>query len=93
MLLIARYDCFINGERTGSVDYKVKSYDVEPDTDLELLLRSEPEEEYKNESSELVSWQFEEICAVEWEPDFSSGEEVIGFVTSQPVSRSGKRRS
>ncbi len=42
MLLIARYNCFVDGRETDSVDYQVKWYEVTQCTDLDALLRGEP---------------------------------------------------
>ncbi len=85
MLLIARYDCFVSGQQSGSVDYQVRSYDVPEHTDLESMLRAEPPVCYRNTYNEEVEWRFVEIVAVEWEPRFDSGEEVIGFITGKPT--------
>ena len=85
MLLIVRYDCFVDGKQTDSVDYQVRSYDVPVCTDLELMLRAEPICRYCNSDDEEVEWRFAEIVATEWEPRFDSGEEVIGFITGRPV--------
>jgi hypothetical protein len=88
MLLIARYNCFVAGEQTDSVDYQVRSYDVPEHTDLDVMLRSEPIDRYRNSNDEDVEWRFVEIVATEWEPRFDSGEEVIGFITGRPVRAS-----
>lgn len=86
MLLIARYDCFVAGEPTDSVDYQVRFYDVPEDADLELMLRAEPSHRYWNRDDDEVEWRFTEIVAVEWEPLFESGKELIGFITGKPNS-------
>jgi hypothetical protein len=85
MLLIARYDCFVAGKPTDSVDYQVRSYDVPAHTDLDVMLRTEPVRRYRNSDDEKVEWRFAEIVAIEWEPRFDSGEEVIGFITGIPA--------
>ncbi len=85
MLLIARYDCFVAGKPTDVVDYQVRSYDVPDHTDLEVMLSSEPIHRYRNNDDEEVEWRFAEIVAIEWEPRFDSGEEVMGFITGRPT--------
>lgn len=85
MLLIARYDCFVAGVQTDSVDYQVRSYDVPEHTDLDVMLRSEPAHKYRNSDDEDVEWRFVEIVATVWRPRFDSGGEVIGFITGRPV--------
>jgi hypothetical protein len=85
MLLIARYDCFVDGKQADSVDYQVRSYDVPEHTDLELMLRSEPIHRYRNSEDREVEWKFVEIVATNWEPRFDSGQEIIGFITGRPV--------
>lgn len=86
MLLIARFDCFVAGQQTDSVDYQVRSYDIPEHTDLDLMLRAEPIHRYQNEDNEEVEWRFAEIVATEWTPRFDAGEEVIGFITGRPVT-------
>ena len=85
ILLIARYDCFVAGKPTDSVDYQVRSYDVPDHTDLDVMLSAEPIHRYRNSDDEEVEWRFAEIVATEWEPRFDSGEEVIGFITGRPT--------
>ena len=85
MLLIARYDCYVAGEPTDSVDYQVRVYDVQEDADLDSMLRSEPVHRYRNEAGDEVEWRFVEVVASEWNPSFEQGEEVIGFVTGRPI--------
>jgi hypothetical protein len=85
MFLIARFDCYVAGEQTESVDYQVRSYDIPEHTDLDMMLRAEPIHRYRNGEDEEVEWRFVEIVATEWEPRFTSGEEVIGFITGRPV--------
>jgi hypothetical protein len=88
MLLIARYDCFVAGKQTDSVDYQVRSYDVPEHADLDWMLRAEPTHRYRNSDGEEVEWRFVEIVAIEWEPRFDSGQEVIGFITGRPAPES-----
>jgi hypothetical protein len=85
MLLIARYDCFVAGKQVDSVDYQVRSYDIPADTDLDVMLSSEPIHRYRNSDDEEVEWRFADIVATEWEPRFDSGQEVIGFITGRPA--------
>ena len=87
MLLIARYNCSISGVITNSVDYQVKSYDIPRDTDLDSMLKSEPIDSYRNYKNELVEWIFDEIVAEEWDPDFTEGDEIIGFITGKPIEK------
>lgn len=85
MLLIARYDCFVSGKPTDSVDYQVRSYDIPENTDLEAMLKEEATHRYCNESGEEVEWRYAELVAVEWDAKFGQGEEVIGFITGKPA--------
>ena len=84
MLLIACYNCFVEGGATGSVDYQVKFYDVPEHCNLAEMLVKEPTVTYKNDVGEMVEWRFAELVATEWEPKFESGEEVLGFITGKP---------
>ena len=86
MLLVARYDCFVAGKSSESVDYQVRYYDLPESTDLNEMLRKEPVHCYTNEDSEHVEWRFSELVSVEWEPKFEQGEEVIGFITGRPTA-------
>ena len=84
-MLIARYDCFVAGKPSGSVDYQVKCYDVPDHTDIYVMLSAEPIHRYLNGDDEEVEWRFVEVVAIEWEPRFDSGGEVIGFITGRPT--------
>ena len=86
MLLIARYDCFVDDQPTNKVDYQVKYYELTPDVNIERLLQNEPVDSYEGAEGNLVEWRFNEICAIEWEPKLENGSEVIGFITGKPVS-------
>ncbi len=88
MLLIVRYDCYVSGKLTGGVDYQVRHYDVPAGADMLALVREEPVVSYLNGEGESVEWKFCEIVAEEAEPDFSHGNEVIGFITGLPESAS-----
>jgi hypothetical protein len=66
------------------VDYQVKTYDVSENTDVDAMLRSEPIHRYENSEGEQVEWRFVEIMAIDWNPTFDSGMEVIGFITGRP---------
>lgn len=85
MLLIARFDCFVAGVPSGSVDYQVRSYDIPEDTNLDAMLQRESPRRYRNVMDQEVEWRYVEIVALEWEPRFDSGEEVIGFITGKPT--------
>ncbi|MEM9478706.1 MAG: hypothetical protein AAGA58_03480 [Verrucomicrobiota bacterium] len=82
MLLIARYDCFVNGQQTGTADYQVRYFECLSDHDAKARLRDEPPHEYLNELGELVHWKFVEILAIEQDPVFRDGDEIIGFITT-----------
>lgn len=87
MILIARYDCFVSGAPSGSVDCQVRCYEVPEDTDLEAMLRAEPTDRYKNEDNEDVEWHYRDIVAVEWKPKLEHGQEIIGFISGQEELR------
>ena len=55
MILIAKYDCYVAGIHTSSVDYQVRYYDITPDTDLEAMLKEEIAEKYKNDRDQDVA--------------------------------------
>ncbi len=85
MILIARYDCFVANELTSSVDYKVRYFDIPEDSDVEEMLKKEETESYKNGDGETVEWRFTEVMAIDWNPEYKNGEEIIGFITGRPM--------
>lgn len=85
MILIARYDCFVANEPSDSVDYKVRYFDIPEDANIEEILKNEETESYKNRDEETVEWRFTEIMAIDWNPEFKNGEEIIGFITGKPT--------
>lgn len=87
MILIARYDCFVANEPTNSVDYQVRYFEVPEGSSVEHLLEKEEIESYKNEDGETVEWRYAEIMAIEWNPEYKNGEEIIGFITGKPTPK------
>ncbi len=85
MILIARYDCFVANEPSDSVDYKVRYFDIPEDTNVEVMLKGEKTESYKNKYDETVEWRFTEIMSIDWNPEYKNGEEIIGFITGKPT--------
>lgn len=85
MILIARYDCFVANDPTGSVDYKVRYFDIPEDSNIEEMLQKGETESYKNGDGETVEWRYTEIMAIDWNPEYKNGEEVIGFITGKPM--------
>ena len=84
ILVIAAYHCEVAGESTDSVDYQVRYFLSDSMDEVMLRLRSEPLETYKNSHGQDVVWVFDDTVAVEFEPDFTDGAEIIGFITGKP---------
>lgn len=85
MVLIAKYDCFVANEPTDSVDYKVRYFEIPKDSNVDEILKKEDVEAYKNGDGEIVEWRYAEIMAIDWNPEYKHGEEVIGFITGKPI--------
>ena len=84
ILVIAAYHCEVAGEPTESVDYQVRYFCSDSIDEVWQRLRSEPPETYKNCDGEDVMWVFDDTVAVEFEPAFADGAEVIGFIAGRP---------
>jgi len=85
ILVIAAYHCEVAGESTDSVDYQVRHFHSDSIDEVMSRLRSEPPQTYKNPDGEEVRWVFDDTVAVEFDPDFADGSEVIGFITGKPI--------
>ena len=84
LLVIAAYHCEVAGEATDSVDYQVRYFESDSIDDVGFRLRSEQPVTYKNPSGEDVRWVFDGTVAVESDPKYSDGAEIIGFITGMP---------
>jgi hypothetical protein len=83
MLVIAAYHCEVAGKPTNSVDYQVRHFASDSLDDVNARLRSEPPVAYQNCYKQEVRWLFEDTVAVEFDPTFEDGQEVIGFITGK----------
>ncbi len=92
ILVIAAYHCQVAGKPTASIDYQVRQFDSDSLEEITARLRSEPLESYKNRYGQEVRWTFHDTVAVEFNPEFTDGEEVIGFISGKPkeTERSSK---
>jgi hypothetical protein len=93
LLVIAAYHCEVAGEPTDSVDYKVRYFESDFIDEVASRLRAEPPQTYMNSAGEEVRWIFDGTVAVETDPVFTDGVEVIGFITGKPrqITESGAR--
>jgi hypothetical protein len=83
MLVIAAYHCEVAGKPTNSVDYQVRHFASDSMDDVTARLRSEPPVTYQNCYKQEVRWLFDDTVAVEFDPAFEDGQEVIGFITGK----------
>jgi hypothetical protein len=84
ILLIAAYHCEVAGELTESVDYQVRHFVSDSIDEVMSRLRGEPAQTYRNPNGQEVRWIFDDTVAVEFDPEFKDGAEVIGFITGKP---------
>jgi hypothetical protein len=84
ILVIAAYHCEVAGDPTDSVDYQVRYFAADSIDEVMAQLRAESPQTYKNAGGQEVRWIFERTVAVEFDPDFTDGTEVIGFITGRP---------
>ena len=78
---IVKYHCEVAGEPTESVDYQVRHFDSSCAADVANRIKGEKPQEYKNSDGEIVHWIFDDIMAIEEDPKYTDGEEIIGFIT------------
>ena len=83
-LVIAAYSCEVAGEPTDSIDYQVRFFESNDVEAIASRLRLEEPIAYKNCNGEDVRWIFDETMAVEVDPRFDDGAELIGFITGKP---------
>ena len=84
LLVIAAYHCEVAGEATDSVDYQIRYFESDFVDEVVSRLRTEPPQTYMNPAGEEVRWIFHDTVAVETDPVFKDGTEVIGFITGKP---------
>jgi hypothetical protein len=82
-LAIAAYQCRINGVAVGSVDFRVRYFNLSDFSDVEATLRNELPQEYQNHLGETVSWPLVQIFDIQGLLPTRSGDEIIGFI-AQP---------
>jgi hypothetical protein len=85
VIVIAAYHCEVSGERTDDVDYQVRYFASGSIDEVMSRLRTEPPHTYKNSDGEDVVWVFDGTVAVEFDPVFKDGAEIIGFITGKPT--------
>lgn len=79
-LVIAAYQCRINGVATGSVDFRVRYFNLPGSSDVRATLEGEPPDQYQNDQGEAVSWPLVRIFDIQPLPSARSGNELIGFI-------------
>ena len=79
-LAIAAYQCQIDGVPSGSLDIRVRYFNLAAPSDVELALRNEPTHQYQNHLNETVSWPLVNILNVQGFLPAQSGDEIIGFI-------------
>lgn len=85
LLVVAAYHCEVAGETADIVDYRVRYFESDLVDEVASRLRGEPPQTYMNPAGEEVRWIFRETVAVETDPVFADGNEVIGFVIRKPT--------
>ena len=83
ILVIAAYHCEVAGKPTTSVDYQVRHFASDSLDEVTARLRAEPPQAYQNCYKQEVRWIFDDTVAVEFDPTFEDGHEVIGFITGK----------
>ena len=83
ILVIAAYHCEVAGEPTDSIDYEVRYFASDSIDEVMSRLRSEEPHVYKNCDGQEVKWLFDDTVAIEFDPQFADGKEVIGFITGR----------
>jgi hypothetical protein len=82
-LAIAAYQCRINGVSVGSVDFRVRYFNLPGIAEVEATLKDEPPQAYENHIGEMVSWPLVKIFDIQGLLPAKSGDEIIGFI-AQP---------
>src|SRR5437660_10778722 len=83
ILVIAAHRCAVADKPTDTVDYQVKYFASDSLDDVTARLRAEPPHAYKNRYKQEVRWLFDDTVAVEFDPAYEDGQEVIGFITGR----------
>jgi hypothetical protein len=84
ILVIAAYHCEVAGEPAGSVDFQVRHFASDSIDEVISRLRNEQPQAYRNADGQEVRWLFDDTVAVEFDPEFKDGAEIIGFITGKP---------
>ncbi|TWT62027.1 hypothetical protein [Rubinisphaera italica] len=84
ILVIAVYHCEVAGEPTESLDYQVRYFASDSIDEVMLRLTAEEPVTYRNANGQEVRWVFDDTVAIEFDPDFQDGAEIIGFITGKP---------
>jgi hypothetical protein len=85
ILIIAMYRCEVADKATDDVDYQVRYFTTDDETEVLRRLRSKEPTSYKNSSGEIVRWIFDDKVAIEHDPKLEDGAEIIGFITGVPM--------
>ena len=88
LLLIASYHCEVAGELTESIDYQVRFFATDDESEATIRLKEETPNSYMNSDGEMVTWIFSDIVALEHDPEMIDGAEIIGFITGQNAKQS-----
>jgi hypothetical protein len=84
ILVIAAYRCEVAGRPSDSVDYQVRYFATDSTDEVISRLRAEPPVAYMNVDGEEVRWIFDDTVAIEFDPQWKDGVEMIGFITGRP---------
>ena len=79
-LVIAASQCRIDGVPNGSIDFRVRYFNLPALSDVEDALAGEPSLEYTNDVGEIVTWPLLKIFEIQGLLETKSGDEVIGFI-------------
>ena len=92
IVVIAAYHCEVAGEPTNDVDYQVRYFASDSLNEVTARLRREPPVAYGNRHNQEVRWLFDDTVAVEFNPAFEDGKEVIGFISGKPKKATASAR-
>ncbi|MCB9135066.1 MAG: hypothetical protein H6636_06545 [Anaerolineales bacterium] len=80
---IVIYRCYIESEYTGDIDFSCRYYEKNSIDEVRLALQEEKVNEYKNNNGERVTWVFDELIQIDEVENFSSGDEITGFICNE----------
>jgi hypothetical protein len=88
LLLIASYHCNVAGVLSDSIDYQVRFFETDDESEASIRLKEEKPDSYLNSDGETVTWVFSEIVEMEHDPEMIDGAEIIGFITGKNAKQS-----